>query len=97
MRLFFWTTDEFSCPELTRKWADKIWHFLGSALLVVTLHLWFGWSWYVCGVVVWDLGALWEVVVDCWILNIGASGYDLIADLLGMVLGVGIILLGAII
>ena len=112
MRLFFFTKDEFACPELTRKYADKLWHFLGSTLLVLVLYLWFGWSWWVCGAVVFGLGILWEIVIDCWILGReirwqlgeleggtgvwkgGISKYDLLADLLGTVLGVVIVWIG---
>ena len=94
MRLFFFTKDEFACPEPTRKYADKLWHGLGSALLVTALHLWFGWSWLVCGAIVFGLGILWEIVVDVWILNNGVSKLDLLADLLGTVLGVVIVWIG---
>ena len=115
-RIFFFTKDEFACPELTRKYADKLWHFLGSTLLVLVLYLWFGWSWWVCGTVVLGLGIAWEIIVDCWILGKitvslgrwegnkyitpklikqgGISKYDLLADLLGTVLGVVIVWIG---
>ena len=94
MRLFFFTQDEFACPELTRKYADKLWHGLGSALLVTALYIWFGWSPLVCGAVVLGLGILWEIVIDVWILNNGVSKYDLLADLLGVVLGMVISFIG---
>ena len=107
-RLFFWTADEYACPQWTRKHADKLWHGLGSALLYVSLAF-YGVSVLWCVIITFGLGLLWEVIIDCWILGKteklysairctgirqhgGASKLDILADLLGTVLGVVIVL-----
>jgi len=108
MRLFFWTADEHACPEWTRKHADKLWHGLGSALLCVSLAfygvsvLWcaiitfgLGLLWEVI-VDCWILGKTEKLYSATRCTGIrqhgGASKLDILADLLGTVLGVVIVL-----
>ena len=92
MKLFFWTEDEYSCPELTKKYADKIWHFLGCAFLTIVLYCKFGLHPVFAALCVW-LSALiiWEIIIDCYILFNGASKLDILANTLGVMLAVGVI------
>ena len=89
-----WTKDELACPELTRKYADKLWHFSMSWVLVMSISILFKFTPYVSFLISVAGGILWEYLVDIIILDTGASKLDLLADLAGSLLGGLVLFLG---
>jgi len=74
-------------------WTDKIWHYQSNILLVIVSVLWFHWSIFHGALFALICSILWELIVDCNITKDGISKFDLIADLLGIIEGVGILLI----
>jgi len=64
-------------------WPDKFCHFLLHLFLVVFLP----WSLETNLVISVVLGFLYEWIVDCWILDDGASALDIAANLFGAIVG----------
>lgn len=93
-RIFFWIADEWSCPEQTKRIADKIAHCFLHFILVTGLCVIFKLH------VLWALlisqlaGFLYEWIVDCWIFSCGASKFDLLANFCGALLASGIFWIG---
>lgn len=95
MKIFFWVKDEWSCLEWTKKWADKLWHFLGSWVLTMVLGVVFKTSIIRSGSYSLLAGIVgWEWIVDCVIFRHGASRLDILADILGTICGMITLWLG---
>jgi hypothetical protein len=84
---FYWIDDEWRCPRITRKYADKIAHGWLHYGIVIAFCLWFKKPIWQGMVVSEAFGWTHEWITDCVILNKGASKYDLIANNVGMVAG----------
>jgi hypothetical protein len=86
-----WVEDEYACPEWARKHANKLWHFLGSALLTVTLGILGKHSAGMSATYSMLAGIDWELAD--MLLGHGTSKLDLVADALGCCTGMGVLLI----
>ena len=103
--MWFWVKDEWALaflelPNFLNKlfknkkgtgWPDKLCHLLLHLLMVLCLVLWFdvalGYA-MLCSLIA---GILYEWLVDCVLTKNGASKFDLLANIFGMLVA-GIIL-----
>jgi len=90
MRLFYWTKDEYGCPEWTRRHADKLWHFLGCGWVTTWVHYRFNLNVWIAGVCVWIAAfTIFEWLIACILTDEGASKLDALSNTMGIMLAIG--------
>ena len=94
----FWTANEWSKAFFDNLlifgnttgfgWSDKLFHCFGHYFLVLWLNSFFRLRKFTCGVLSLSYGILYEIIVDLLILKDGVSKFDLLANAIGMCLGI---------